>query len=102
MNIGNRKRRGRPIYVTTRGTGTTISLVPEIASRQWRVDIGRGRSISMRLLQPFAVYAIDAEGVRRLSFRDRQVWFRVLMLATALLAPMPLRLLARKRRPNNG
>jgi hypothetical protein len=99
MNIGGKKRRGRPIYVTS--GDKAISLVPEITSRQWRVG-GRSRNVTMHILKPFAVYVINAEGVHRLNFRDKQAWFRAFMLAIALLAPLPLQLLTRKDRPNDG
>src|SRR5437870_1908012 len=89
MSIGDRKRRGRPIYITS--GSATISLVPEISLRQWSMGVGRRRSLALRILRPFAIYVISAEGVHRLNVRDARMRFKAVMLATALLAPLPLR-----------
>jgi hypothetical protein len=100
MNIGNEKRRGRPIYITSESA--TISLVPEIAAHLRKVGIGRRRGVVLRTFRPFALYVINTEGVHPLNFRDTRAWFKGLMLAIGLLAPLPLRLMIRKSRLNNG
>jgi hypothetical protein len=62
------RQRGGPIYF--RSGGSTVSLVPEVGIREWRVG-GEGGPVFQTNTVP-AVFVIDNSGVRRVKLRDRR------------------------------
>ena len=84
-------KRGGPVYV--RSGGATVTLVPELAVREWRFG-GKDGPV-LRVPGSQAVFVIDDRGVRRLALRAERwrvlVWLG-LGFAVALLLRRILRI----------
>ncbi|MFL5732694.1 MAG: hypothetical protein ACJ78Q_05775 [Chloroflexia bacterium] len=73
MRIRVVRQRGDPIYF--RSNGRTVSLVPEVAVREWR--IGGDAGFVLHSWADPVVFVIDEKGVRRVTLRDPRMRRRV-------------------------
>jgi hypothetical protein len=83
-------KRGGPVYV--RSGGATVTLVPELAVREWRFGGKDGPVLRIRSRR--AVFVIDERGVRRVTLgagRRRVFLWLGIGLAVALVLRRVLR-----------